>query len=68
MLVADVLVANPASVQVFAVRRMECARCVFARFETVAEAARAYGIEPWDLACALADAHSPSPHTFEESR
>jgi hybrid cluster-associated redox disulfide protein len=56
MLVADVLAGNPLAARVFAARRMGCAGCTFAPFETISEAARAYGIEPRELAGALADA------------
>jgi hybrid cluster-associated redox disulfide protein len=65
MLVADVLAANPASARVFIERRMGCVGCTFGPFDTVTEAARAYGIEPGDLARSLADAHRPLPGTHE---
>jgi hybrid cluster-associated redox disulfide protein len=54
MLVADVVAGTPAAARVFLDRRMGCVGCAFAPFETVAEAARAYGIEPWELATSLA--------------
>ena len=53
MLVTDVLAANPAAARVFIERRMGCVGCAFAPFETVAEVARIYGIEPGDLARVL---------------
>lgn len=54
MLIADVLAANPAAAPVFRERRMRCAGCTFAPFETVTEAALAYGIDPSELAGSLA--------------
>ncbi len=62
-LVSDVLAANPAAVRVFNRYGMACAGCPFARFETVAEAARAYDIEPGALAAALARACRRRPPT-----
>lgn len=59
MLVADVLAANPLAARVFIARRMGCVGCTFAPFETISEAARAYGIEPCELARSLADAQDP---------
>lgn len=56
MLVSDVLAANPVFARVFIDRRMSCVGCTFAPFETVSEAARAYGIEPCELARSLAAA------------
>jgi hybrid cluster-associated redox disulfide protein len=61
MLVADVLAGNPVAARVFIARRMGCVGCAFAPFETISEAARAYGIEPGDLARSLADAVAPAP-------
>jgi hybrid cluster-associated redox disulfide protein len=55
MLIADVLAANPAAARVFKDRRMRCAGCTFAPFETVTEAALAYGIDPCELAGSLAE-------------
>jgi hybrid cluster-associated redox disulfide protein len=57
MLVSDVLAISPAAARVFIDRRMACVGCAFARFETIAEAARSYGMQPCELAGALADAH-----------
>ena len=54
MLGLDVLASNPAVARVFIDRRMGCVGCAFARFETVTEAARVYGIEPCELAGSLA--------------
>ena len=53
MLVSDVLRANPATAAVFIDRRMGCVGCTFAPFETIAEVARVYGIEPIELANSL---------------
>jgi hybrid cluster-associated redox disulfide protein len=60
-LVSDVLVANPASARVFLERRMGCVGCTFARFETVIDVAAVYGIDPDDLARALAAAPIAEP-------
>ena len=61
LLVADVLAAIPAAARVFIDHRMGCPGCTFAPFETVAEAARIYGIEPLELARALSDASREHP-------
>lgn len=57
VLISDVLAANPAAARVFTARRMRCAGCTFAPFETVTEAARAYGIDPCELAASLAEGY-----------
>lgn len=62
-MVADVLAANPASARLFIERGMGCVGCPFAPFETVGEAARAYGMDPGDLARALAEASGSSAAT-----
>lgn len=49
-MVADVLGARPAAARVFIERGMGCVGCTFAPFETVAEAARSYGLDPDELA------------------
>lgn len=54
--VSDVLAATPAAVRVFIHYRMDCVGCAFAPFETVAEVARAYGIDAVALATRLAEA------------
>jgi hybrid cluster-associated redox disulfide protein len=54
MLVAEVLAISPEAATVFVKRGMGCPGCPFARFETVAEAARAYGLNACELADALA--------------
>lgn len=56
MLVADVLAASPAAAGVFLRHRMGCVGCPFARLETVAEAAQAYGVNPQELARSVAGA------------
>lgn len=50
MLVADVLAISPAAAAVFVKRGMGCPGCPFARFETIVEAARAYGLSASELA------------------
>lgn len=49
-LVADVLATHPATAGVFVRHRMGCVGCTFARFETVGEAAAAYGLDSQELA------------------
>ena len=56
MLVSDVLAANPAAARAFIERRMGCVGCPFAPFETVTQAALAYGLDPRELAAELAAA------------
>jgi len=56
MFVSDVLAMRGDTVRVFTERRMQCVGCVFAPFETVAEVARVYGIDPSQLASSLAAA------------
>ncbi|HXH07606.1 MAG TPA: DUF1858 domain-containing protein [Vicinamibacterales bacterium] len=48
--VADLLAAHPATAAVFVGRGMGCVGCAFARFETIAEVAVAYGCDPGELA------------------
>jgi hybrid cluster-associated redox disulfide protein len=60
MLISDVLAERPAAARVFIERRMGCVGCTFAPFETVAEAAAAYGINCWELASSLDAATSAS--------
>jgi hybrid cluster-associated redox disulfide protein len=54
-LVTDVLAASRATPGVFTRYGMGCVGCVCARFETVAEVAGAYGLDPGELALSLAD-------------
>ena len=56
MLVSDVLQFTPAAAQVFLDRRMSCVGCPFARFETVADVAATYRMDPTELATALLQA------------
>ena len=68
VLVADLLAARPFAARVFIARRMGCVGCAFAPFETISEAARAYGIDPCELARSLADAEDPgSPQETSEA-
>jgi hybrid cluster-associated redox disulfide protein len=55
VLVADVLAAKPGAARVFFDRGMGCVGCTFAPFEAVIDVARAYGIEPHDLARAISE-------------
>lgn len=57
--VADVLARAPEAARVFAERGMACVGCAFARFETVSDVARAYGLDDAELATALAQAARP---------
>lgn len=56
LLVADILAATPPAARVFHERGMACPGCPFAPFETLADAAEAYGADPVALAAAVADA------------
>jgi hybrid cluster-associated redox disulfide protein len=58
LLVADVLTLSPGAARVFLDRRMACVGCPFSRFETVADAARNYGVDAAQLAAALLEAGS----------
>lgn len=51
--VGDVLSRSPRTAAVFHRRRMACVGCTMAPFDTVAEAACVYGIEPERLAAEL---------------
>jgi hybrid cluster-associated redox disulfide protein len=46
LIVADVLRRWPATIRVFARRRMACVGCAMAPFMTLEEAARSHGMEP----------------------
>lgn len=52
-LVADVLANDPRCIRVFLDRGMACAGCPMARFETVAQVAQVYALDPLALAAAL---------------
>lgn len=64
MTVSDVLAARPAAARVFIEHRMGCVGCTFAPFETIADVARAYGMNGADLASSLAAA----PDTSQEAQ
>ncbi len=53
VVIADVLAWNPGCSRVFLSHGMACVGCPMARFETVEEAARAYGFDPLAFAAAL---------------
>lgn len=67
MLVSDVLLAAPATAQVFVSRGMSCPGCPFARFETVAEVAAIYRQDANELAASLCHADAASPPPQEDS-
>lgn len=56
MLVFDVVTERPAAARVLIARGMACVGCTFARFDTVSDAAAAYGCDADKLAEALAAA------------
>jgi hybrid cluster-associated redox disulfide protein len=70
LIVADVLRRWPATIRVFAARRMACVGCAMAPFMTLEEAARSYGMELGtflaDLRRAVGDRDGPG--TEEEAR
>lgn len=51
--VHEVLRRTPRAAEVFHRRRMACVGCTMAPFDTVADAARAYGIDPVELGADL---------------
>ena len=56
MTVAELLSGWPAAGPALARRGMACVGCAMAPFETVGEAARAYGVDPDELLRAVASA------------
>jgi hybrid cluster-associated redox disulfide protein len=56
MTVAELLSGWPAAGPALARRGMACVGCAMATFETVGEAARAYGVDPEELLRAVASA------------
>jgi hybrid cluster-associated redox disulfide protein len=56
--IAALLDAYPSAARVFIRRRMACVGCDMNRFETIADAARSYGIPPAEL---LADLRRSVP-------
>lgn len=65
MPVSAVLAEKPAAARVFLERRMGCIGCPFAPFETVAEAARVYGIDAFELANCLASVAGTSEEAHQ---
>jgi hybrid cluster-associated redox disulfide protein len=53
---AEVMACCPAAARVLVRHRMHCVGCVFAPFETLAEACAAYGVSVERLLAELADA------------
>ncbi len=53
-IISEVLAVFPQAVNEFVVRRMACPGCPMAKFETMVEAARNYGVEPRELLAAMA--------------
>lgn len=51
--VSKILAVHPGAARAFLARRMACPGCPFAAFETLAEAARAYGADPDVLVAAI---------------
>lgn len=47
--IAALLDAHPSAADVFVRRRMACVGCDMSRFETIADAARSYGLAPGEL-------------------
>jgi hybrid cluster-associated redox disulfide protein len=56
LFVADVLAMSSGAARVFVDKGMGCVGCPFSRFETVADVARNYGVDPVQLAVALLEA------------
>lgn len=54
--IAEVLAFPGRAAEVFGRRQMACVGCTMAPFDTVAEAARVYGVEPERLAAELGSA------------
>jgi hybrid cluster-associated redox disulfide protein len=54
--IADVVAAHGHAARLLIERGMNCVGCPFARFETLADAAAAYGVDPGELVLALAAA------------
>ncbi len=52
--ISQVLATFPQAVTEFIARRMACPGCPMAKFETMAEAARNYGMDPRELLAAIA--------------
>ncbi len=54
--VQDVLTRSPSAARVFLEHRMACVGCTMAPYDTVGDAAHAYGLDPHRLAGELDDA------------
>jgi hybrid cluster-associated redox disulfide protein len=65
---AELLAECPAAGQVLARRGMACVGCVMAPFETLGEAARAYGTDPGELLRAVEAVRRRVPHGGKASR
>lgn len=61
MTIAEVIAACPAAGAALGRRGMACVGCPMARFETVSEAAAAYGIDPAELLRGLTAGRGPRP-------
>lgn len=59
--VATVLRGQPRAVSVFLAHRMACVGCALAEFDTLADAARAYGLALPDLLAELAGPATSGP-------
>ncbi len=58
VMVAEVLSSHPVAVSVFLRHRMACVGCLMARFETLEDAARVYGVPLDELCIELAGVES----------
>lgn len=59
-IIADVLAAGAPALRVFLGRGMACPGCPMARFMTLAEVAKAYGLDAADLVRELTDSSGAS--------
>lgn len=59
--IAEVLECSPRTAAVFFRHRMACVGCCLRAFDTVAEAARNYGLPPAQFAAELRRAAAPQP-------
>jgi hybrid cluster-associated redox disulfide protein len=59
--VDEVLARSSSAASVFLARRMHCVGCDLARFETIGDAARIYGLPADELVAALRRATSEQP-------
>jgi hybrid cluster-associated redox disulfide protein len=63
--IADVLLQAPGAAHVLATRGLSCVGCPFAPFETLADVARIYRLDPMELATALLQA---TPHVIANAQ